>query len=129
MKLGAYVKNVYLSPMFENYDKTISVLAYIPIIGWIIALILNSDKPAGEKVYNAFHLRQGLGLSIASILYSFVKEIFIWIYFIGPLAHKIIVIAFIGLVIFGILNAIKGRETKLPIIGKPAERYLGGAFE
>ena len=115
--------------MFDNYDKTISVLAYIPLAGWIIALIMNSDKTGDEKNYNAFHLRQGLGLSILSFIYSIINGILFWIPFLGKLANLIIVICFIGIAILGILNALKGERKYLPFVGKQLDSIFGNAFE
>jgi uncharacterized membrane protein len=115
--------------MFENYDKTVSVLSYIPVLGWLIALIMNSDKSPAEKSYNAFHLRQGLGLSIVSFIYSVLNEIVLWLPYIGNLADKIIIFSFIGIAIMGILNAVRGERKYLPIFGQRVEALLGEAFE
>lgn len=115
--------------MFDNYDKTISVLAYIPIVGWLIALIMNSDKSSGEKSYNAFHLRQGLGFSLIAFLYSILNGLFLWIPYLGPLADKIITVCFIGIAILGILNAARGEKKYLLLFGKKVDAILGEAFE
>jgi uncharacterized membrane protein len=115
--------------MFNEYDKTVSVLSYIPLAGWIIALIMNSDKSGEEKSYNAFHLRQGLGLSIISLLYSILNGILFYIPFLGKLANLIIVICFIGIAVIGILNATRGERKFLPFLGKQIEQIFKGAFE
>lgn len=115
--------------MSENHDKVISILAYIPLIGWIIALILNSDKIGTEKTYNAFHLRQGLGLFILYLIYSLLKWFITWIPFLGNFADRLIVISFIFVGIIGMLNAYKGLKRHLPFIGKKIDSILAEAFE
>jgi uncharacterized membrane protein len=115
--------------MGEDYDKTISILAYIPFIGWLIALILNSDKPAGEKSYNAFHLRQGLGLFIVYLAYSLLNWLITWIPLIGSFADQIIKFLFIVFAVLGILNAAKGLKRHIPVFGKQVDAIMNGAFE
>ncbi len=115
--------------MEENHDKSISVLAYIPLIGWIIALIMNSDKTGSEKRYNAFHLRQGLGLWIIWVLYSIMNGLILWIPFLGKLANIVIIICFVGIAILGILNAINGQTRYLLLFGRTVDSILGRAFE
>ncbi len=115
--------------MFDKYDKTISVLAYIPVFGWLIALIMNSDKPTGEKGYNAFHLRQGLGLSVVSFAYSILNGIIIAIPYLGNLLNTIILLLLLGIAVLGILNAIRGERRLLLLIGQRIENILGDAFE
>lgn len=115
--------------MGENYDKTISILAYIPFVGWIIALILNSDKPTEEKAYNAYHLRQGLGLFIVYLLYSLFKWLITWIPGIGDFIDSIINVAVFVLGLMGIMNAYKGNKKPLPFFGESVNKILAGAFE
>jgi|TARA_R110000737_G_C14623511_1_gene494090 uncharacterized membrane protein len=115
--------------MGEDYDKIISILAYIPFIGWIIALILNSDKAADEKSYNAFHLRQGLGLFIVYLIYSLLSWLITWIPYLGIFADRVIVFIFIIIAIMGILNASKGMKKPLPLFGEKVDAVLAGAFE
>ena len=115
--------------MSDNNDKTISVLAYLPIVGWLIALIMNSDKPSSEKSYNAFHLRQGLGLSIVSFVYSILNGIILALPYIGGFMNTIIVLILIGIAVLGILNAFRGQRTYLLIFGQRVDALLGNAFE
>lgn len=115
--------------MGEDYDKTISILAYIPFIGWLIALILNSDKPTSEKRYNAFHLRQGLGLLIVYLAYSLLNWLITWIPGIGIYMDQAVKFLFIVFAVLGILKAAKGLQKPLPIFGKKVDSIMDGAFE
>jgi uncharacterized membrane protein len=115
--------------MGEEYDKTISILAYIPLAGWLIALILNSDKPSAEKSYNAFHLRQGLGLFVVYLVYSLLNGLITWIPLLGVFADRVIVLGFIFIAILGIMNALKGVKRPLPILGETIDKLLKTAFD
>ncbi len=84
--------------------KTINIVAYIGIIGWVIALILNSNKPEGDKA--SFHLRQGLGVALVFF--------FSWI----PVAGWILGVAGLILMIIGIINAANEKEEFLPFVGE-----------
>ncbi len=110
--------------MFDNYDKTISILSYIPILGWIIALIMNSDKSAGEKSYNAFQLQQGLGLSIISFIYSIVNGILINIPWLGKFTNGVIILIFFGIAIKGILNALGGERKYFTLFRKTSRQNV-----
>ncbi len=115
--------------MGEKFDKTISILAYIPFVGWVIALILNSDKPSDEKTYNAYHLRQGLGLFIVYLLYTIFKWLITWIPGIGEFMDGIISVAFVVFALMGIVNAYNGNRKPLPFFGEAVNKWLSGAFE
>lgn len=49
--------------------KTIAIISYITWIGTIIAFIMNNDK---KNPFASFHIRQMVGLSILSIVNSFI---------------------------------------------------------
>lgn len=81
--------------------KATNIVAYIGIIGWLIAFL------AGDKEGAKFHLNQALVLNLASIICS-------WI----PLVGWIIAIVIFVFWIMGIVAAIKDEEKELPLIGK-----------
>ena len=62
-----------------------------------------------------FHIKQGLVLLISYIIVSFI----IWI----PLVGWILGIIMFILFIMGLINALGGKETPLPVIGKFAENF------
>jgi uncharacterized membrane protein len=89
--------------------KTIAIVAYLTIIGAVIAAILNNDK---NNPFAAFHVRQGLGLCITYMLLGF---------FIGQFDSLNISYAFwIGfgvLFFFGLFSAISGKMQEVPLLG------------
>ncbi|MBE8722682.1 DUF4870 domain-containing protein [Sphingobacterium pedocola] len=95
-------------------SKTISMIAYITIIGWLIAFFQsrNTRTPLVK-----FHLEQALGVFIFSFCWSVILRILFFV--IPPLAPVGGILSFVPLVfiILGIINASKEQFTPLPIIG------------
>ena len=92
-----------------NKGKTSAVVAYLTIIGSVIAIILNNDK---KNPYAAFHIRQGLGLCLTYMILG---------YFISQFDSWLISMSFlIGLgmlFIYGLVSAINGNTRIVPILG------------
>ncbi|KPE53222.1 DUF4870 domain-containing protein [Chryseobacterium indologenes] len=98
-------------------NKTLSIVSYISIIGWLIAYFMGKDNSDSLLRY---HLRQSLGLAITSILFSVVLNILAMII---P-ALGILGILSLGIVILwiiGIINAANNTQKPLPVIGKMFE--------
>ena len=89
--------------------KTPAIIAYLTIIGSIIALIINSDK---KNPFAAFHIRQGLGLCLTYMILG---------YFVSQFNSWLISMSFwIGLgmlFIYGLVSAINGNIREVPILG------------
>jgi len=90
--------------------KTMAAVAYLTIIGAVIALIMNNEK---KNPFTAFHVRQGLGLCLTFMLSG---------YFIGYFNSLMITFAFwLGfgiLFIFGLIGATSGKMQEVPLLGK-----------
>lgn len=89
--------------------KTMSIVAYLTIIGSIIALIINNDK---KNPFVAFHIRQGLGLCLTYMILG---------YFVGNFNSWNVSIGFwIGfgvLFFYGIIGAFTGKMNEVPLLG------------
>ena len=95
-------------------NKTVSIVSYITIIGWLIAYLVGKDK---LDALSKYHLRQSLGLAIVAFIFGIVINILVVISpFLGMLG--IVNIAFLILMIIGIINANSEQMKPLPIIGK-----------
>ncbi|MEO8612329.1 MAG: hypothetical protein ABI690_30820 [Chloroflexota bacterium] len=104
-----------------------SVLAYIPVIGWLYVFFFQRNNPAA-----IFHLKQGIGLAlflIASLLlWAVVAWIIAWIPYaavLGITLFAIVMMAYIyGFVVWlmGMNNALHNRLVKLPFFGEWANR-------
>ncbi|WP_117880020.1 DUF4870 domain-containing protein [Aureibaculum luteum] len=101
-------------PVVVNEGKNIAIIAYITIIGLIIAFVMNGDK---KNAFATYHIKQSLGLALTGFALGMIGMIPIlgWIVsFFG-----IFVIMFMW--IMGLMNAINGNEKPVPLLG---EKYL-----
>ncbi len=48
-----------------NDDKTVAIISYITLFGWIIATVLHNNN---KTELGAFHIRQTLGLYLTGII-------------------------------------------------------------
>ena len=87
--------------------KVTGILAYITIIGWIIAYA------AGDREGAKFHLNQGLVITIAAIA----NNILALIPIIGTLASFVISIFLLVCIVLGIIAAAQDQEKQVPILG------------
>ena len=108
-------------PTANNTDNTVAVLAYITLIGFIIALIMHSNK---KTALGAFHLREMLGLilfSIGIMIIHFIPIFGSFLYMIGAL----------GLFVFwllGLINAINREMKPLPLINDLFQKWFATTF-
>ena len=93
-------------------NKTLSIVSYITIIGWLIAYFVGKDKADSLLKY---HLRQSLGLAIFGIILNIFT---ITISFSGGIVINILGIFLFILMIIGIINAANKEMKPLPVIGK-----------
>jgi len=98
-------------------NKTLSIISYITLIGWLIAYFSGKDK---ADTLLKYHLRQSLGLAIVSIIFNIAFTIIASIVpalsFLGFVGYAIII-----LWIMGIINAANGVLKPVPLIGKMFE--------
>jgi len=98
-------------------DKNIAIIAYITVIGLIIAFIMNNDKKA---VFPTYHIKQSLGLALTGLALFVVGMIPIlgWIVsFLGSLG-------LLYLWIMGLINAINGKQEPVPWLGEKYEEWF-----
>ena len=94
-------------------DKTVAILSYITLIGFIAAIVIHSNK---KTQLGAFHLRQTLGLFLTSFLC------------IIPLLGILIALCILVLWIIGLVAAIKGEMKPVPLVGGMYQKWFGTAF-
>jgi uncharacterized membrane protein len=83
--------------------KTKAIVAHITLIGWIIALVLNSQE---KDEFASFYIRQMLGLIILN---------FVWII---PILGWIVGIVVLVLWILSVIGAASGELKLTPVIGQ-----------
>lgn len=101
-------------------NKTLSILSYVTLIGWLIAYLSGKDKADALLKY---HLKQSLGLAIVSILFSIVLNV------IASIVPALSFLSIAGLVILvfwilGIINAANGALKPIPVFGKAFENQF-----
>lgn len=101
-------------------NKTLSIISYIFIIGWLIAYFVGKDKADSLLKY---HLRQSLGLAVVSVSFNILTMI------LAAILPQLAILGYLGLVfyvliIIGIINAANEAEKPLPLIGKWAEKQF-----
>lgn len=86
--------------------KATGIVAYISLIGWLIAFF------AGDKEGAKFHLNQSLVLIIGQVILGILAVVPIVKYVASILSLFLVVCWFIGLI-----AACKGEEKEIPLIG------------
>ncbi|GEQ86483.1 membrane protein [Patiriisocius marinistellae] len=97
--------------------KTNAIIAYITLIGWIIALVLNNNNKTSLA---SFHIRQMLGIMLVGLSIS----IIISITGIGLLS--ILQIGTLILWILGLIGAINEEEKPVPVVGEHFQKWFAG---
>lgn len=97
--------------------KTISIVSYITIIGWIIAYLQHKGTEQKSKLAS-YHLGQGLGVFIFAVILNIILGVVISI--VPSLAGilSLIGLAPLILLIFGVIAAANEALKPVPLIGK-----------
>jgi uncharacterized membrane protein len=110
-------------------DRTVAILSYITIIGFVVAIVLHSSKPTA---LGAFHLRQMLGFIIAIIAFwvcfmviAFIPVVNLITIILGPVGG----LGFLVIWIMGLISAIKGEAKPMPLVGEQFQKMLANTFK
>jgi len=109
----------------QDKGKTVGILAYCTLIGFIISIVMNGDQNNKSEL-GVFHIRQALGIFCTSFAIGFASIVLIFIPIIGWLA---IMGAYITVFIFwilGLIAAINGEKNMVPILGKFYQNLFKG---
>jgi len=112
----------------QQEDKTVAIVAYVTLIGYIIAIIMHGSN---KTKLGSYHLKQATGLILFAVAAWVVMMIIAFIPFVNFLLVIIAPITWIGILVFlimGIVAAANGQEKPLPLIGGIAAKMLGNAF-
>ena len=109
-------------------NKTMAIVAYITLIGWIISYLEFKKSPEKSSLVN-YHLGQSLGVIITSFVLSIVSSIILAIIpTLGFIFYIVLLIPFL-LLLLGIIAANNEVEKPVPIIGKIFEGRFNFASE
>ncbi len=101
----------------DTQDKTIAIVAYLTVIGLVVALVMNNEK---KDLFSTYHIRQSLGLVLTSIALSLINVIPI----LGWIVSLIGAFVLLYMWVVGLLNAVNGREKPVPILGEKYKEWL-----
>jgi hypothetical protein len=134
IKCGVSLKNQSLS---SEGGQTVATIAYLTLIGFIIALIQHSSN---KTKLGAYHLRQvvgfmvtGFGLGILLFILSLpmfgmgYRGAASYAVFIGVVSFVVWVGLLISIII-SFINAINGKDKPAPIFGKLYEKWFANMF-
>jgi uncharacterized membrane protein len=109
-------------------DRTVAILTYITIVGFIIAIVMHSGK---KTALGAFHLRQGLGLFLTGLVIWIPCLIISFIPFVNLLmivVWPVLGISLFVLWILGLIAAVNGQQKPLPVVGEYYQKWFANAF-
>lgn len=99
----------------EN-GKTAAIVAYLTIIGTIIAYFMNNET---KNSFASFHIRQALGIHITYFLLGAFVSIFdSWMV---TYAFWIFIIILWG---YGLMTAIQGEQKEVPFLGNQFQKWF-----
>lgn len=106
--------------------KTVAIISYLSIIGWIIAFVMHGSN---KTTLGAYHLRQTIALFVISLCTWIVQMLLVFIPYIGWALDILLIFVYIGLFvlwIIGFVAALNGQEKPMPLIGKKAQQWFEG---
>lgn len=95
--------------MQNDKGKTIAIIAYITLIGWIVALVMNNKE---KNEFASFHIRQMLGLYLLGMLGAI------------PVIGYILAMVVLAFWIIGFVSAVQGRMEPTPFIGDKFQEWF-----
>ncbi|MBE7641353.1 hypothetical protein GUB10_13515 [Salegentibacter sp. BLCTC] len=110
--------NTHTNESKSTFDpKTIAIIAYLTVIGLVVAFVLNNEK---KDEFAAFHIKQSLGLILISL----------GLFIIGMIPILGWILSFLGSIfllylwIMGLINAINHKTKAVPIFGQQFEKWF-----
>ena len=92
--------------------KGTDIVAYITIVGWVLAFA------CGTRTESGFHLNQALVLFLANVVWGIVAKILAFIPILGWIALGVGYLVLFVFWVMGLVSAIQGEEKPLPLIGE-----------
>jgi len=106
-----------ISNQSTDIDKTTAIIAYITLIGLIIAYVQNKDK---KNAFVAYHIRQSLGLICTSFALSIINIVPILGWIVSSLGFVLLLVLWI----LGLMNALNGQEKPVMILGEHFNKWF-----
>lgn len=101
----------------SSEGKTMAIIAYITIIGLIIAFVMNNDK---KNEFARYHIRQSLGLALTGLALGAIGMIPILGWIINILGFFVMLYMWI----MGLMNAVNEKRKPVPLLGDKYEEWF-----
>ena len=101
--------------------KTVAIVAYITLIGWIVAFVMNSNN---KTALGTYHIRQMLGLMILSVVVAIIRFPLFFIPFIGWGIGSLLSLAVLVLWLLGLISAANEQQKPIPILGETFQKWF-----
>lgn len=98
----------------KEEGKTIAIIAYITIIGLIIAFVMNNEK---KNDFASYHIKQSLGLALTGLALGMIGMIPI----LGWIINIIGIFVLFYMWLMSLINALGLKEKPAPILG---DKYI-----
>jgi len=121
---GVALKN---QSLLTEEGKTVAIIAYLTIIGFIIAIIQHGSN---KTKLGAYHLRQVVGFMITGLVLGILLSLLIsmGLYEFGGIVSFVVWIGLLISMIISFINAVNGKEKPAPVFGKLYEEWFSNMF-
>jgi uncharacterized membrane protein len=113
-------------PAASTEDKTAAIIAYLTLIGFIVAILIHNGK---KTKLGAFHLRQVLGIFVTGLAVGVSQILLAFIPILGWLAILALWITMFIIWLMGLIAAIGGQMKPAPILGPYYQKWFGTTFD
>jgi uncharacterized membrane protein len=103
-------------------DKTVAILCYVTIIGFIAAIFIHQSR---KTQLGAFHLRQVLGLVLTGVVGGVCAVVPI----LGWIVWFLVLVVMFVLWLIGLISAVRGDMRPVPVLGEHYQRWFAGTFD
>ncbi|RAV29552.1 DUF4870 domain-containing protein [Sinomicrobium soli] len=103
----------------DKKEKTMAIIAYMTIVGLIIAFITNREK---RVPLTSYHIRQSAGLAVTGLILSVVNIIPILGWIIAILGSFLLLYMWIA----GLMNAMNAKQKPIPLLGEKYAKWFKG---
>jgi len=107
-------------------DKTVAIVSYLTIIGFIVAVVIHGNK---KTKLGSYHLRQTLGLVVTAIALWVLGFVLAFVPIIGWFTILLCWIGLFVLWLIGFIAAANGRMKPVPVLGESYQKWFGNAFD
>lgn len=97
--------------------KEIALIAYLTIIGLIIAFVMNSEK---KHEFSTYHIKQSLGILVTGLAIGVIGVIPILGWIISVLGSFFLIFLWV----MGLINAINGKLVPVPVLGEKYNEWF-----